>query len=187
MPGTGPQHIPMTDITFYFAGWTPIVRIIIVGVAMYVALVIFLRISGSRTLSSMNVFDFIVTVAIGSVFGRALTAKSVALAEAIVAFGLLIALQYTVTWLQIRIPYFRRIVTNPPVLLYFNGEVVDEAMRRQRVATSELQTAVRKEQFDSLDEVEAVVLESSGEFSVIESVSDNTAFGETLDQDVNRK
>ncbi|MFC7216178.1 hypothetical protein ACFQO4_19125 [Saliphagus sp. GCM10025334] len=41
----------------------------------------------------MNAFDFIVTVAIDSVFGQALTAKSVALAEALVAFGLLVAIQ----------------------------------------------------------------------------------------------
>lgn len=172
----------MTDITFYFAGWKPIARIVIVGVSMYVALVVFLRISGSRTLSSMNAFDFIVTVAIGSVFGRALTAKSVALAEAIVAFGLLVALQYSVTWIQIRWPFFRRVVTNPPALLYFRGEFVDEAMRRQRVTESEVQTAVRKKQFGSLEEVEAVVLESSGEFSVIGSVEDGSAFGETLEE-----
>lgn len=172
----------MTSIMFFFAGWAPIARIIIVGVAMYVALIFFLRISGSRTLSSMNAFDFIVTVAIGSVFGRALTAKSVALAEALVAFGLLVALQYMMTWIQIRWPFFSRVVTNPPSLLYFRDEFIDESLRRQRVTKSEVQTAVRKNQFGSLDEVEAVVLESSGEFSVIGSVENRAVFSETLDE-----
>lgn len=172
----------MTSIMFFFAGWAPIVRIIIVGIAMYVALIFFLRISGSRTLSSMNAFDFIVTVALGSVFGRALTAKSVALAEALVAFGLLVALQYMVTWIQIRWPFFSRVVTNPPSLLYFRGEFIDESLRRQRVTKSEVQTAVRKNQFGSLDEVEAVVLESSGKFSVIGSIENGAVFSETLDE-----
>lgn len=172
----------MTSINFFFAGWAPLARIVVVGIAMYVTLIFFLRLSGSRTLSSMNVFDFIVTVAIGAVFGRALTAKSVALAEAIVAFGLLVALQYTVTWIQIRWPFFSRVVTNPPSLLYFRGEFIEESMRRQRVTKSEVQTAVRKNQFGSLDEVEAVVLESSGEFSVIRSVENGAVFGETLDE-----
>jgi len=40
----------MTDVTFFVSGWNPLVRIVVVGVAMYVALVFFLRISGSRTL-----------------------------------------------------------------------------------------------------------------------------------------
>jgi len=170
----------MTAVNFYFSGWEPVVRVLIVGVAMYAALVVFLRVSRSRTLSSMNAFDFVVTVAIGSAFGRALTAKSVALSEALAAFGLLVGLQYAVTWIQIRWPYFQRIVTNPPTLLYFRGEFVDEEMQRQRVTESELQSAVRKQQFGSLSEVEAVVLESSGEFSVIPSVEDGSGFGETM-------
>ncbi|SFS10067.1 Protein of unknown function [Halomicrobium zhouii] len=172
----------MTEVTFFVSGWNPLVRIVVVGVSMYVALVLFLRLSGSRTLSSMNAFDFIVTVAIGSVFGRALTAKDVALSEAIVAFGLLVALQYVVTWIQIRWPFFRRVVTNPPALLYFRGEFVDRAMRQQRVTESEIKSAVRKKQFGSVDEVEAVVLESSGEFSVIGSVEDEPSFGEQLEE-----
>lgn len=172
----------MSDVTFFFSGREPIVRIVVVGIAMYVALVVFLRVSGSRTLASMNAFDFIVTVAIGSAFGRSLTATGVALSEAVVAFGLLVALQYAVTWVQIRWPLFQRVVTNPPALLYFRGEFLEDALRRQRVAKTELQSAVRKEQYGSLEEVEAIVLESSGEISVIGSVDDGSAFGETLDE-----
>lgn len=174
----------MTDVTFFVSGWDPIVRILAVGVPMYVALVFFLRVTGSRTLSSMNAFDFIVTVAIGSVFGRALTAKDVALSEAIAAFGLLVALQYLVTWIQIRWPFFRRVVTNPPALLYFRGEYVEGAIGRQRVAKSEVRAAVRKENFGSLDEVAAVVLESSGEISVIGSVEDEPEFADRLEEDL---
>lgn len=174
----------MSDVTFLFSGWDPILRIVVVGVAMYAALVALLRISGSRTLSSMNAFDFVVTVAIGSAFGRALTTKGVALAEAVVAFALLVGLQYAVTWLQIRSPTFRRVITNTPALLYFRGTLVDETMRRQRVSEFELESAVRKASYDSLEEVEAVVLESSGEFSVIGSVDDATAFAHALDQPV---
>ena len=174
----------MSNPTFYFAGWAPLVRIVVVGVSMYVALVVFLRLSGSRTLSTMNAFDFIVTVAIGSVFGRALTAKSVALAEAVVAFGLLVSLQFTVTWVQVRWSWFRSVVTNPPSLLYFRGEFIEEEMRRQRVAREELRDAVRKKEYGSLDEVEAIVLESSGDFSIISSLDDGSAFGEALEEEL---
>jgi uncharacterized membrane protein YcaP (DUF421 family) len=132
----------------------------------------------------MNAFDFIVTVAIGSVFGRALTAKTVALAEAVVAFALLVTLQYLVTWIQIRWSLFGRAVTNPPVLLYFRGEFIEETMRRERVRKPEVQSAVRKKKFGSLDEIEAIVLESSGEFSVIKSVEDASAFGDNLDRNL---
>lgn len=164
----------MSTVNFFFTGWEPLVRILLVGVGMYVTLIVFLRMSGSRTLASMNAFDFIVTVGIGSAFGRVLTARTVALAEAVVAFALLITLQHIVGWLQTRWPSFRRVVTNPPTLLYFRGEILRDAMRDQRVTEDELYAAVRKKKIGSLDEVEAVVLESSGEFSVISSDSDGS-------------
>lgn len=167
----------MSNVNFFFAGWTTIVRILIVGVAMYVSLVVLLRISGSRTLATMNVFDFIVTVAIGSAFGRALTASDVALAEAVVAFALLIALQYVVAWMQSRFPGLRSLVTNPPSLLYYRGQFVRAEMRKERLSEDELRAAVRKHNIGSIDEVDAIVLESSGEMSVIESVGDETALG----------
>lgn len=167
----------MKDVVYFFAGWEPLGRIVVVGTAMYVMLVVLLRLSGSRTLSSMNAFDFIVTVAIGSVFGRALTARGVALAEAVVAFLLLVALQYAVAWLQTRWPRFGGAVTNPPVLLYYRGRFLRDAMRRQRVTEAELRAAVRKKRLGTLEEVEAVVLESSGAFSVIRTVGDGSALG----------
>ncbi|WP_232701889.1 DUF421 domain-containing protein [Halobacterium wangiae] len=169
---------------FFFGGWQPLVRIVVVGVVMYVALVTLLRISGSRTLSSMNAFDFIITVALGSVFGRALTASRVSLAEALLAFALLVGLQYVVTRMTVRWSFVGRVVTNPPVLLYYRGEFLRDAMRRERVPETELVTAARKNDHSTLAEVEAIVLESSGEFSVVESVDDETAFGEGLDEDL---
>lgn len=177
----------MSDVTFFFDSWTSIGRILVVGTLTYAALVLILRLTGSRTLASMNAFDFIVTVAIGAVFGRALTAKGVPLAEAVTALALLVALQYAVAWLQTRWSFFMGVVTNPPALLYFRGEFLRDAMRRQRVTEAEVEAAVRKKQLGSMDEVEAVVLESSGEFSVIKSVGDGSALGDEIEEQVRRR
>lgn len=177
----------MSDVVYFFGGWDPIGRILVVGTLTYVALVVILRISGSRSLASMNAFDFIVSVAIGAVFGRTLTAKGVALAEAVTALALLVALQYTVAWLQTRWTFFMGIITNPPALLYYRGEFLREAMRRQRVTEAEVQGAARKKQLGSMEDVEAVVLESSGEFSVIESLGDGSALGETIEKQIRRR
>jgi len=174
MHGTG--HLKTrSSVNFFFAGWEAILRVLVVGSAMYVSLVVFLRFSGSRTIASMNVFDFIVTVALGAVFGRALTANSVALAEALTAFALLIVLQYTVAWLQTRWPRFERALKNDPTLLYFRGEFLRDAMRDQRVTENELRGAVRKENVGSMDDVDALVLEPDGKVSVITSVEDGSA------------
>ena len=51
-----------------------------------------LRVSGKRTLTRMNAFDLVVTVALGPTLATVLLTKSVALADGLAAFALLIFL-----------------------------------------------------------------------------------------------
>jgi uncharacterized membrane protein YcaP (DUF421 family) len=176
----------VSNLVFFTDGWMPLLRIVVVGTLMYVTLIVLLRISGSRTIASMRAFDFIVTVALGSVFGRALTAKGVSLAEAVVAFVLLISLQYAVARLQVLSQPFARAVTNPPRLLYFRGEFQTSHMRSTRVTKQELRAVARKQGHGSLDDVEALVLEASGDISVITKVGDGSALGRELKGQINR-
>ncbi len=81
-----------------FSGWDSLLRTLVVGVLAYVVLVVLLRVSGKRTLSKMNAFDLVVTVALGSTLATALLARDVALAEGVLPFALLIGLQIAVTW-----------------------------------------------------------------------------------------
>jgi uncharacterized membrane protein YcaP (DUF421 family) len=78
-----------------------LLRVVIVGTLAYLSLV--LSVSGKRTLSKMNAFDLVVTVAIGSTLAMVLLSKDVTLADGVVAFTLLIGLQYVITWLSVRV------------------------------------------------------------------------------------
>ena len=174
----------MKELVFFSDGWMPLVRIVVVGTLMYVSLVLLLRISGSRSIASMRAFDFIVTIALGSVFGRALTAGSVSLAEAVVAFLLLIGLQYVVARLQVASPRFSGVVTSAPRLLYYRGEFDHDTMRRTRVTEDELRGVARKKGHGTMAGVEAMVLESSGDIAVITSIGDGSALGEPLKEQI---
>lgn len=177
----------MSDPVFFENGWLPLARIVVVGTLMYLAPVALLRVSGSRTIASMRAFDFIVTVAIGSVFGRALTATGVSLAEAVLAFVLLVALQYLVARLQVFSPRFARAVTSPSHLVYFRGEFQGDAMRRVRVTEQELRAVARKKGHGSLKDVEALVLEASGDVAVITKIGDGSALGTRLSEQIERR
>ena len=85
-----------------FDSWAGLGRVLLVGTLAYVALVLLLRISSKRTLGKLNAFDLVVTVALGSTLATVLLSKSVALAEGVLALGLLILLQYLIAWLSVR-------------------------------------------------------------------------------------
>ncbi|MEX2469485.1 MAG: YetF domain-containing protein [Pseudohongiellaceae bacterium] len=150
-----------------FSGWDGLLRTLIVGVLAYIALVVSLRVSGKRTLSKMNAFDLIVTVALGSTLATLLLSRDVALAEGVLAFALLIALQFAVTWLSVRVRWVRRLTTGEPLMLLHRGEFLAAALRQARVTEDEVRAAVRAAGVESLDKVQAVVLETDGSFSVV--------------------
>ena len=151
----------------FFNDWNTILRTVVVGVLAYALLVAFLRISGKRTLSKMNAFDLVVTVALGSTLATALLSKEVALAEGALAFALLIGLQFAVTWTSVRVRWVRQLVTGEPHLLLYRGEFLPAALRRARVTEDELRAAVRAAGLPAMQDAEAVVLETDGSFSVI--------------------
>lgn len=138
-----------------------------VGIVAYVVLILFLRISGKRTLSKMNAFDFIVTIALGSTLATVMLNKEIALAEASLAFALLIGLQFVVTWTSVRIRWVKKLVTGEPSMLVYRGEFLSEALRTTRVTEEEVRAAVRSSGIADIAEVEAVVLVTEGSLSVI--------------------
>lgn len=157
----------------FFNGWEGLARTALVGVLAYLALIVLLRMSGKRTLSKMNAFDLVVTVALGSTLATVLLSKDVALAEGVVAFAVLIGLQLSITWLSVRSRTVARFVKAEPTLLVHRGQYLPQAMRRERVLESEVLAAVRGQGMAAVDQVQAVVLETDGSFSVTCTVVDN--------------
>jgi uncharacterized membrane protein YcaP (DUF421 family) len=156
----------MSENTFY-AGWEGLLRVAVVAVLAYAALVIVLRGSGKRTLSKLNAFDLVVTVALGSTLATIILAKEVALAEGVLAFTMLIGLQFVITWLSVRSRRVSHLVKSEPTLLLHNGQLLYGALTRERVTEAEVRAAVRSAGFASLGEVAAVVLETDGSLTAV--------------------
>jgi uncharacterized membrane protein YcaP (DUF421 family) len=140
---------------------------LVVGSLAYVALVLLLRFSGKRTLSKWNAFDLVVTVAFGSTLATALLSRDTTLAQSVLAFGLLVALQWAIAWMSVRSATMERWVKAQPRLLLFQGQLQQEALQQERVTESEVRTALRSQGIMALEDAEAVVLETDGSFSVI--------------------
>lgn len=143
-------------------------RMLIIGTLAYILVVLVLRVSGKRSLSKMNSFDFIVTVALGSVLANILTNDNLPLIDGLLAFSLLLFLQYITSWLSVRSYHFNNLVKDTPRLLYYNGQFDERAMKNERVPKNEILQAVRSEGNDSMSAILAVVLETDGTYSIIE-------------------
>ena len=151
----------------WFDSWSDIARVLAVGAAAYVTVIVVLRVTGKRTLSKLNAFDLVVSVALGSTLATILLSSDVSWAEGATALALLAGLQFVVAWTTTHLPAGRSVVTARPTLLLHDGRLLPEALREQRVTEDEIRQAVRATGSGDLSSVAAVVLESDGSFSVI--------------------
>jgi len=148
-----------------FGGWDGVVRVV-VGILAYTAIVVLVRVSGKRTLVSMNAFDCIVNVALGSLLATTVLSRDVPVVDGGAAFLVLLGLQFAVAWSSSRSTPVARLVRSQPSLLVYDGRFLHAAMRRERIGEAEALQALRSESIASVEDADALVLESSGSLSV---------------------
>ena len=148
-------------------GWHDVVRVLLLGPIGYAALTLMLRVSRKRTLAHMNVFDFVMVVVIGEILATTIISDHVPLVRGLLALALLIGLQVLTSWLTTRSATVEHFVNGEPALLFHRGRFLRDSLRAQRVTEQEVLAAARVQGVADLSEVEAVVLETDGEFSVV--------------------
>ncbi|MBK4736565.1 DUF421 domain-containing protein [Noviherbaspirillum pedocola] len=151
----------------FFDSARDLLRVIAVGLLAYGGCVFLLRISGNRTLSKMNSFDLIVTVALGSTLSSILLTRSISLSEGWLALALLIGLQFAITWLSVRSGSISALVKTQPTLLMRDGRMIEDAMRKVRVTQDEMRAAVRRQGIGGMEQVAAAILETDGSLSIV--------------------
>lgn len=156
--------IPHTP--FFFDGWYNIGRAITLSVIGFLSLIALLRVSGKRTLSKLNVFDFVFVVAVGSVFAASIMQKDVTLLEGIAALITLVGMQIGLAELAARSDLAERIINGEPALLLSQGRFIPRALKRERITEEEVRAAIRGKGVTRVEDVDAVVLENDGTLTV---------------------
>ncbi len=146
--------------------WSTVGIIVLKAVVVYAAIIVFTRISGLRSFAKMSSFDFAVTVAFGSILASAVLSRQPALAQVLVALFALYLLQALVALLRRRTEWAGA-VDNEPLVLMAGTEILEENMKTAMVTPDDLAAKLRESNVIALDEVRAVILETTGDISVL--------------------
>jgi len=130
--------------------------------------VLLVRANGLRSFSKMTNFDFVTTIAIGSLLAGASQATGwPTFVQPLAAILGLFVLQRVVARLRGASRAFETAVQNEPVVLMLDGEIIEEALAKTRVARGDVTAKLREANVLDLSEVRAVVLETTGDISVL--------------------
>lgn len=150
----------------FFQDWYNVERTVTLSIVGYAALFTMLRVSGKRTLSKLNVFDFVFVVAVGSVFASMIISKDVTFVEGVAAMATLMLFQRLLAELAARFPKLERIINGEPTLLLSNGKFIQDALKKERVTEEEVRGAIRGEGVTRVEDVAAVTMENDGTLTV---------------------
>jgi uncharacterized membrane protein YcaP (DUF421 family) len=152
-----------------FGGWGSALGTLIEAAVFYPYAVLLLRLSGKATVGTARIFDFVSTVAMGTMIGSTIISPSIALSTGMVGLTAIVALQWTVAYASSRSERFYRITTNTPRLLYDGSRFLDGNLSDERITREDVLAKIRQSGHPNLGLVAAVVLETTGNVAVISS------------------
>ncbi|WP_296402634.1 YetF domain-containing protein [Psychrobacter sp.] len=163
-----------------FIDWEVALAVVLSATAVYFALIFYTRIMGLRSFAKLSSYDFAMTVAMGSILASTILSKSPALLKGLLAIAILFLLQGCISVIRRKSTVIRRLVDNQPIVLMAHGEFNWDNIKEAKMSKNDLQEVLRKNGIKSTSEVFAMVMETTGDMSVIKT-SDTPADIEIFD------
>lgn len=170
---------------WFGASYSSLLAIFLTAAGIYLAVIIFTRIAGKRSFSKISSFDFAMTVAIGSLIAATTLSASTSLIQGITGVASIYLLQIGAAFLR-RYEFFQNAFDNTPLLLMDGKEILEENLLKARVTKKDLKSKLREANVMNLDQVRAVVFETTGDIVVMHSDDPSVQIESWLLEGVNR-
>lgn len=144
---------------------TDLVVVLVAAVVIYLWVIAATRLLGLRSFAKLSAFDFAMTVAIGSVIAS-VALDTASLTSGMAAVAVLFGVQFSVAWLRLKTP-LHRAVDNRPLLLLYEGRILDDHLARSRLTRDDLMAKLRAANVLDVGEARAVVFETTGDVSIL--------------------
>lgn len=137
------------------------------AIAVYLSVLILLRISGKKQVGQMGAIEFVTILLISNAVQNSMNGGDNSLIGGLILAAVLIVLSMVMAWLTYKSRIFEAIFEGTPRLLIHNGKAIEKALRKEQLSAAELRVLMRKQGVNHLNEVKCGVLESDGTLSLI--------------------
>ena len=173
--------------TWFSIDWQQVLGISLSAVGFYLGLMLFTRLMGLRSFSKLSSHDFAMTVGIGSILASTILSDTPSLLQGLFAVAVLFLIQGLVSVIRRRIKPLKSLIDNQAIILMAHGEYFSDNLKEANLTTSDVQEVLRKNGIKSKTEVFAVIMETTGDMSVIKNndvTPDWTLFNDIRDSDL---
>ncbi len=150
-----------------FGFHAPFVQIALRTAIVYVAIVVGMRLTGSRQLGQMTPFDLVLILLIANAVQNAMVGSDVTIFGGVTAAATLLVANRTVAALADHVPFLRRTIEGQTVLLINDGELLERHVRMAGLSDDLVLQSIREHGFESPSDVRLAVLEVDGTISIV--------------------
>jgi uncharacterized membrane protein YcaP (DUF421 family) len=145
----------------------PIIDIILRTLAVYIFMIVALRVFGKKELAQLSVIDLVFILLISNSVQNAMVGPDTSLSGGLIAAGALFLANFTLKQVLYRSTRMNKLIQGEPILLIYNGEANLENCRKAEITIIELEAAVREHGARDIQRVDLAILEVDGNISVV--------------------
>jgi uncharacterized membrane protein YcaP (DUF421 family) len=145
----------------------PVLEKILRPILVYAFLVIGLRLAGKRELAQLNPFDLVVLLTLSNTVQNAIIGEDNSVTGGLIGAATLLVVNYLVVRFLFKHERLDQVVEGQPTVLIENGKLRTNQLSKELITLPELEAAMHRQGFGSLEEVERAVIEPGGTLSFI--------------------
>ncbi|MBE6590337.1 MAG: DUF421 domain-containing protein [Ruminococcaceae bacterium] len=134
---------------------------------IYVFLILTMRLMGKRQIGELEVTDLVTTFLLSEIASLPITNQEIPVSFALVPMVILLALEVFSSYILLRIPRLKNLLSAPPTVLIHRGVLIQSALRETRITIEELMSEIRQQNLTDLSQVECAILEKNGKLTVL--------------------
>jgi len=138
------------------------------AIVLYSFLILVMRVTGRRELSTLGPVDLVLLIVIGDAIQQGLTQDDYSVTGAVIAVSTIATMQVATSYLAFKSKRAHRVLEGNPIVIIQDGAFISRNLRRERMTEDEVCESMRLMQIGSVEHVEWGILESNGEISFIE-------------------
>jgi uncharacterized membrane protein YcaP (DUF421 family) len=134
---------------------------------LYAFVVFVMRVLGRRELSSLTAVDLVLLIVLGDAIQQGLTQDDYSVTGAVIAVSTIGAIQVASSYLTFRSKRARKVIDGQPIVVIQDGKLLEDNLKRERLAEDDVAEEMRMQQIGSFDEVQWAILETNGQISFV--------------------
>jgi uncharacterized membrane protein YcaP (DUF421 family) len=137
------------------------------GTVIYWFIFFLFRFLLRRDIGSIAITDVMLVVLIADAASNGMSGNYESITDGCILVATLAGWNYALNWISFHFPGLRRLIQPPPLAVIRNGKMQRKAMRQELITMEELQSKLREQGIENLDEIKIACLEEDGEISVL--------------------